>query len=609
MNRYLPRVKRYSWVVLVCCALGLIGAFTLLRLFRPTYIASSTVLIQVRAPGVNITSPSAQDPAGSVDAASTYAAEIPTRAVMTFIFQQYPQIGEQGYSVDDLLNDVTATPSTTAATILVQASAWTPEASVVIANAVANGFTAYLQQQVQQQLAAMRSNLQSQLDSLNKQKAAIDAALAKIPTGSTATTTTTVTNFGSTTTTSGSGTANPLFEIDSNDLASITQLIGSVQQQLLQVPVESSGDASVIQLAAPGDAKTTGRLTLSAAAVGTGLVLGVLLLLLLVFIDDRLLDDEQVKEKLGLTYLGGLSSNPKLKRYPTPAARLSVQEAANIYASLRLTGTLPRARHAPEGSVLLVTSAAAGAGKSTTAAALGAAVARGGGSAVLVDADLRQPATHLALRMNPADGGLSDALTSEQLSNLPLQASDVSGLWLLPAGDALEQPTFLLEQRMPALLTELRQQFDLVIVDAPALLSDADAVLLANMVDGVVLVVDIRHDKLPLLRRASGLLSLATHTPVGVVLNRLPAPRPAFIEQIWNRIHRVEHPSAGGSRKRSSSRRRSARFYAAALPRHDAKEPAPSVSTSVADQLVPLQTPVGAGSSNGAADGSHSAGI
>ena len=107
-----------------------------------------------------------------------------------------------------------------------------------------------------------------------------------------------------------------------------------------------------------------------------------------------------------------------------------------------------------------------------------------------------------------------------------LQVGETPGLWLLPAGAAVETPTLLLQERLPEILSQIRQKVDVVIIDSPALLSSADGVLLANMSDYVAMVVDARHGKLGPLEYATDLLTSLSAAPVGVILNRLSRRRP-----------------------------------------------------------------------------------
>lgn len=85
----------------------------------------------------------------------------------------------------------------------------------------------------------------------------------------------------------------------------------------------------------------------------------------------------------------------------------------------------------------------------------------------------------------------------------------------------MEDATLLMEQRLPDILKQLRTKVDVVVIDGPALLSGADASVLARMADGVALVIDARHEKLPLLLRTKELLNSLTRTPAGIIMNRV----------------------------------------------------------------------------------------
>jgi Mrp family chromosome partitioning ATPase len=81
----------------------------------------------------------------------------------------------------------------------------------------------------------------------------------------------------------------------------------------------------------------------------------------------------------------------------------------------------------------------------------------------------------------------------------------------------------LATQRMRALLDELAQQMDVVLIDSPPVLPVTDAAVLAHMVDGVLLVVDAGETRRGMALRAVEALRQAGGNPLGVVLNRVPA--------------------------------------------------------------------------------------
>ena len=215
------------------------------------------------------------------------------------------------------------------------------------------------------------------------------------------------------------------------------------------------------------------------------------------------------------------SENPALAKGPV------MHQFADIVVNLRLTGVLPGEWRNPKGAALLVTSAQSAEGKTTIAVGIAATIARGGGSVVIVEGNLQKPTTHLAFGMNSTGIGLAGLLrgTGAEPVDSVVVRSNIPGVWVLPGGKEMEDPTLLLRQRFPGILAQLRAKADLIIIDGPNLLSGSDAMMLATLVDGVALVMDSRHDKLKLLLRAKEMLSSLTHTPSGAILNRMPRRR------------------------------------------------------------------------------------
>lgn len=548
MTQYLPSIKRYSWIVVACVLVAAVAGLLIMRAMPPAYLASSTVVVQAPSAGAGAAA-LASDPTHDIAEANDYAAEIPTRGPMTLVSKLYPELAQHGFSTFDLMHDVTATPSTSAATITIEASASTPRDAVMIANDVASGFVAYVAQQKQAQLDAVRSGLQQQLDAYLKTKNQLEQKLLKTHATTTTTTTggtnsSTSTN-GSNSSVPGSGTSStvgsaststntttttssdPSVAVYSADLASLNQTITSLEAQIAVLPTAATSDASAIQLATLADVSQSAKpILIAAATLASGLILGILLAGLMIYLDRRLLGEDQVKVKLALPYLGGISSDTTLGAVPASAVANAAQESANIVAGLRLMGLPVAAGHDRPASVLLVTSARAAEGKTTLACALAGSLVRSGSSVAIVDANLHQPATHLSLGINPSGAGLGGLLTSEgPMEEALLQVGDTPGLWLLPGGSAIDSPTLLLQERLPEILAQIGQKVDVVIIDGPALLTSADAILLANMADYVTLVVDARHDQLRLLERAIELLTSLSSTPVSIILNRLPSKR------------------------------------------------------------------------------------
>lgn len=498
MKRYFSSIKQYSWVVLVCMILGGVVGYAMVKTSPVVYQATSTMLVQTNAPNNSI-SPTISA-ADGLSQAVNYTSEIQSREVMQYVYDNNPLIKKRGYTANDLLTDITTGTSSTAATVTITSSTANAKDAVLLANAVATSFQNYIQQQLQAQLNAETASLNAQLASYNKDKSYWEGQIESI-----------------------ANPTDPRVNIDQTNLQDTIHSIDAIQAQLFQLPVKVNSNIVVIQLAEPIDVQISEKgPIIEGVGAFLGLLIGILVMLLLIFLENRLRSETQVQEKLGLAYLGGLSKNKVFKESPTQLTGQSMREVAAIAANLRLTEILPGQWRVPHGAVLLVTSARNAEGKTTIAAALAACVARGGSTVAIIDGNLSQPGTHLAFDVNPSGPGLSGLLQGAAGIDDVVQRSSIPNVWLLPVGTPLEDGAFMLEQKLPMILSELRKKADLIIIDGSALLYGPEASIMAELADGVALVVDSKRDKVPVLLKSKELLSSLTDTPVGVLMNFLP---------------------------------------------------------------------------------------
>lgn len=168
---------------------------------------------------------------------------------------------------------------------------------------------------------------------------------------------------------------------------------------------------------------------------------------------------------------------------------------------------------------LVVTNPAPGEGKSTTLANLAVAIAQGGQSVILVDTDLRRPAQHVIFSADNTHG-VSDTLVNPQLmQNLPIAVTGVEGLRLLPSGPIPPNPAELLaSDTMGELIEVLKGLADIVLFDAPPVISVTDAAILAKRTDGILLVLQAGRTKREQAARARTLLEQVGARIVGTAL-------------------------------------------------------------------------------------------
>lgn len=171
---------------------------------------------------------------------------------------------------------------------------------------------------------------------------------------------------------------------------------------------------------------------------------------------------------------------------------------------------------------LVISSAVPGEGKTMTSTNLALALAQAGRRTLVIDADLRRPRVAGLLGLDAAVG-LTTVLVGQTDVQDAIQVHEPSGLHLLASGAKPPNPTEILQSRLTQdLIKELRDHYDMVIIDAPPLLPVADASVLATLADGTILVVKHGKTTRDQVAEAIGRLSQVGGRVFGVVVNMIP---------------------------------------------------------------------------------------
>jgi polysaccharide biosynthesis transport protein len=245
-----------------------------------------------------------------------------------------------------------------------------------------------------------------------------------------------------------------------------------------------------------------------------GLVFGVGIAFFLEYIDTSVKSLEDVERYLQV---------PVLAVIPKDVGILFKQHGmspdAEAYRILRTNIEFNRKN--PEDNAITVVSGGAGEGKSTTLVNLAYICAQGGYTTLMIDADLRRPRLHTFFDINNSVG-LTNYLTTELTLEDVILQSPVDNLYFMPSGILPSDAAGILNsRRMSELIQDVKQRFDLVLVDSPPILGVSDASVLASEVDLTMIVV--QHRKLPrnmLIRVKQAVENVGGHV-IGVVLNNV----------------------------------------------------------------------------------------
>lgn len=311
------------------------------------------------------------------------------------------------------------------------------------------------------------------------------------------------------------------------------------------------------QAATPPTEATTPRVGINAllGALGAGLI-GLTIVGIIGYRDDRLLDLRDAAVRLGLTPLGELR---RVSGKAKAASSLFVRDdpfspMAESFRSLRTNIWFANASRTPP-RIMLVTSAESGEGKSLVSANLAIAFAQAGLPTILVDADLRHPTQHVLFGLK-GGVGLTDLIagaeraTTDQSTRIPLRWSWRSAapsrisarrrapsytldqfrvgeqLFVIPSGPLPPNPAEIASSDgMSSVLHQLAaiRQGSVMIVDSSPILPVTDSIALASMVDGCLLVIDASRTAASSVHRGIESLRIVHGVVIGAVLNNMGA--------------------------------------------------------------------------------------
>lgn len=262
----------------------------------------------------------------------------------------------------------------------------------------------------------------------------------------------------------------------------------------------------------------TSRNILFGAVVGLGL--GVGLALVRDLLDNTVKTRETLEQITRVGVVGRIPLDKERRKHAAISFESDNSPIAEAFRTLRTNLQFLAVDNPPR--VIVVTSSMPHEGKSTTAINIALALAEAENNVVLVDGDMRRPMLHKFLDLvGPV--GFSTVLSGRADLAEALQKTRFPGLTVLTSGAIPPNPSELLgSQSARKLLTELKREFDYVIVDSTPLLAVTDAAILAAGADGVLIMARHGQSRREQLAHAVGSLENVGAPLLGAVFTMVP---------------------------------------------------------------------------------------
>ncbi|HTF66564.1 MAG TPA: polysaccharide biosynthesis tyrosine autokinase, partial [Edaphobacter sp.] len=305
-------------------------------------------------------------------------------------------------------------------------------------------------------------------------------------------------------------------ELDSN-----RQLYDTMLQQTKQASLASAMRASNVRVVDPAEIPTIPVFPNFKLNSAIGLFVGLLLSTVIVILRERadrtLQQPSDIKLWTDLAELGTIprastgieatygkygASLPGAKRdralrprnQPRPVELITSEYKSSVIAEAFrsvLTSLLFVGENGSRPRVIVFTSSSPSDGKTTVVSNLAIATAEIRRKILVIDADLRRPRMHSIFNL-PNDRGLTDLLSedfSERSLTSLIHRTNIEGLDVLPGGPPAQAAAHLLHSpNFAAMLSMLRKEYDMILIDTPPMYQMTDARVAGRLADAVVLV-------------------------------------------------------------------------------------------------------------------------
>lgn len=242
------------------------------------------------------------------------------------------------------------------------------------------------------------------------------------------------------------------------------------------------------------------------------------------YLDSSIRTAEDVSNYLNLPFLGYLPSVLKEAKTDSERALISFQKPQSTitesYRSVRTSILFAYPEDKPL-KTILVTSSIPGEGKTFAACNLAIVFAQMNERVLLIDIDMRRPKIYKSFHADQKNG-MSDFLAGTIDLEKIIKPTEIRNLSLITSGTIPPNPSELLSSaKIRTFFEQIKTGYDRIIVDSPPVLNVADTSILANIADGIILVIKGASTRLEGVNRAKDKILQSKGRIIGAIVNNI----------------------------------------------------------------------------------------
>ena len=303
-----------------------------------------------------------------------------------------------------------------------------------------------------------------------------------------------------------------------------------------------------------------------------GSAFGIFMVFFTAFIDNRVKSPFDIEQVIKLPLIGVIPQIRKKDSFEKARIIESAKDHHVKEAFRSIFSTLGVNDVSKQAQVILNTSTIPGEGKSFVSTNLAFTFAESGYKVILLDCDLRLPNVAKSLKVQH-DYGLLDYVQNEASLEDVIEQDVFPNLDILAAGGRSRTPmTVFNNENFSALIEDLRQYYDKIIIDSPPLAAVSDALNIIPLVDGIIFVVKYNTVKRNTATTTVRKLSEAGKPIFGVVLNNMKSKAAEYYYSEYYTGHYKSYYAAREDATPSSITSRRARQKAKAATNIDLGE-------------------------------------